>query len=295
MTRQVKAWLQLLRLPNLFTVPGDPLCGIAIAMAYGSQISLTNWLLPPIAALLFYAAGLIQNDRADLEEDCAERPERPLPSGRVPPLHAAVVQWLLFAVALACCAISLPMLLTGALLLGAISFYNITAKKHWYGGLVMGSCRSLSFLLGVTSASGSTHLARPATWTWSLFLLLYIAAICLIAKDETKERRVGPIALLPACCAAGGLLAMFVITQPGRALTLPCLLIGTMIFKPTHVLHNGIASPATQQKTIGTFIQFLLPLQMLVLMLLNAPWYLVVACAVAYCCAGPFRKHFYAS
>ena len=73
-----RTWLQLFRAPNLFTAPGDPLAGYLLAN-FGAGIDGTLPLVI-IACLLFYGAGLLLNDFADLEEDRRDRPSRPLPS-----------------------------------------------------------------------------------------------------------------------------------------------------------------------------------------------------------------------
>ena len=71
-------WLRLLRFPNLFTVPGDPLAGFFLA---GAAAPPGNALLAVGAALCFYVCGLVLNDLVDVGEDARERPGRPLPAG----------------------------------------------------------------------------------------------------------------------------------------------------------------------------------------------------------------------
>ena len=81
MPSKLRAWLQLFRVPNLFTVPGDPLAGFLIAT--GGHLD-TRALCAVLASLAIYAAGLAMNDLADFAEDKSERPKRPLPSGAIP-------------------------------------------------------------------------------------------------------------------------------------------------------------------------------------------------------------------
>ncbi|WP_346085097.1 UbiA family prenyltransferase, partial [Streptomyces thermocarboxydus] len=78
------AWAELLRLPALFTVPGDTLAGVAAA---GGRPGLRA-LLPIGSSLCLYAAGMVLNDWADRAEDAVELPHRPLPSGRIRPAAA---------------------------------------------------------------------------------------------------------------------------------------------------------------------------------------------------------------
>ena len=84
----IRTWLQLFRAPNLFTVPGDPLAGYVLA-SYGAFESDVFYAVG--ASVCFYAAGLLDNDLADLAEDRVERPFRPLPSGAAKPLTVALV------------------------------------------------------------------------------------------------------------------------------------------------------------------------------------------------------------
>jgi len=71
--------LELVRLPNVFTAPSDVAMGMAV-----SGVALTS----SHAALLLasacaYAGGMALNDACDAPLDAHERPERPIPSGRI--------------------------------------------------------------------------------------------------------------------------------------------------------------------------------------------------------------------
>ena len=76
---RVRAWAELLRLPALFTVPGDALAGAAAAGARPGR----RTALAVGTSLCLYQAGMALNDWADREEDAVARPHRPLPSGRI--------------------------------------------------------------------------------------------------------------------------------------------------------------------------------------------------------------------
>ena len=85
MKGRARAWAELLRLPALFTVPGDALAGAAAA---GAARPNSRTLLAIGSSLCLYEAGMALNDWADHAEDAVERPHRPLPSGRVHPASA---------------------------------------------------------------------------------------------------------------------------------------------------------------------------------------------------------------
>ena len=59
-----------------------------------------------LAATCLYAGGMVLNDVFDLAIDRKERPERPLPSGRISPRAAALVGWILLIAGVAAAAIA---------------------------------------------------------------------------------------------------------------------------------------------------------------------------------------------
>src|SRR5947208_8717609 len=69
------------------TAVADVLAGGAVAgLGHSGRL---RWLIGATACL--YAGGVVLNDFFDRDLDARERPERPLPSGRVPPAHAAAL------------------------------------------------------------------------------------------------------------------------------------------------------------------------------------------------------------
>ena len=83
----LRAYLELLRPANVVTAVADVLAGYAVAgRANGPALP---WLLA--ATVCLYAGGVVLNDFFDRELDAVERPERPIPSGRVPASRAAVL------------------------------------------------------------------------------------------------------------------------------------------------------------------------------------------------------------
>ena len=176
-------WLRLLRLPNLLTLPGDPiagalLSGILLTPAPGPAATLR--LLAAIAAsVCLYSAGLLFNDLADAAIDARERPERPIPSGAVSPsaVRLAGVLLLILGLLFAIPAQALPV---GVLLALAILLYDFAAKTSAIlGPPVMGLCRSLDLLLGAGTAALS-----PAPLAAAAVLGLYIAVVTALARRE---------------------------------------------------------------------------------------------------------------
>ncbi len=184
----VHAWLRLLRAPNLFTAPGDPVAGFLLAGGAANDVSL---LLAALSSLFAYMFGIVANDIADFEEDAKERPDRPLPSGKVNPVHAkmAAGYLALSSAALAACA-GIACLTTCLALLAAIALYDFNKKvRSCAGPAALGFCRAASLLLGASAAS-------TMEWPWNglepeliaaIAIFIYIFGVSMAAKDETKE------------------------------------------------------------------------------------------------------------
>lgn len=227
--KQPNPWLQLLRLPNLFTVPGDPIAGFLVAWA-GTGINPFHIPWPPLGpllcaalvSLLLYAGGLLLNDYCDRFEDMRDRPHRPIPSGRVRPVTVLVV-----AILLLTGGVLLARLASGSawvpasMLVVCIVAYDVGGKRvPLLGPLLMGACRGLSVFTGMLFAVKWDHLLapmldfpalgwpRPMEWVFPISILLYIAVITALAKAETRSRSIGVTRYLPPVIAvawAGGL------------------------------------------------------------------------------------------
>jgi 4-hydroxybenzoate polyprenyltransferase len=203
----IRAWLELLRAPNLFTVPGDVLAGFFLACGTGAEI-----LFPEIALLLgasisIYAAGLLLNDFFDRAADARERPGRPIPSGRVRPgtVLAVAVSLELLALVLAYFAGTAALAAAAALI--ALSFaYDAFLKRVPVVGIaVMGLCRAGNLLLGASAFPPAMTVQLGAAM---IAEFAYITAVSAIAKNETA--RIPPAALrfAPPLFAAAGLAAV---------------------------------------------------------------------------------------
>ena len=201
-------WFRLARLPNLLTVPGDPVAGFLLAAAAAQQPPRPLLLLAAAgASLCLYLFGLILNDMVDIEADRCERPERPLPSGEitVPQARMAAIAMGLSGLNLALAA-GRPALYVAAALAAVIVLYNAALKRVPVAGvLALGLCRGLSLLLGV-AAAGPVPLAAAAPAGVAVAgLALYVVAFSVIAKREMEDEkpqgpvRWGPFACLLAC------------------------------------------------------------------------------------------------
>ncbi len=190
-SRPTRAWLQLLRVPNLLTVPGDPIAGFLLASSPGSVFTPAAWMALA-ASLLFYSAGLLLNDWADYKTDALERPQRPLPQGLISRKKALLVFFILLISALALSwSISRSAGQIGSALALLLCLYNLGLKQvPAIGPLAMGACRGLSLLLGA-AAAGAPAFAGAAGFA-ATFLTLYIAIVTHMAARETRGGRITP-------------------------------------------------------------------------------------------------------
>ncbi|MFD4628776.1 SCO3242 family prenyltransferase [Streptomyces sp. NPDC058284] len=146
-----RAWAELLRLPALFTVPGDALAGAATTGLRPNR----RTLLAISSSLCLYEAGMALNDWADRTEDAVERPERPLPSGRITPPAALAAATALTAAGLALASSAgRPSLATAGALAATVWAYDLGLKHTPAGPVAMATARGLDLLLGATATAG---------------------------------------------------------------------------------------------------------------------------------------------
>ncbi|MDX9979481.1 MAG: UbiA family prenyltransferase [Lentisphaeria bacterium] len=261
----LRAWLQLVRLPNLLSVPGDPWAGLALAsLANGQGPAPSAFILSGLASLCLYAAGLILNDLHDEAADRVHRPERPLPSGRVPRLAAARLGTALGTLGVV---LALPLgraaFLTVLLLAALVAAYNLQFKGHRLNASVcMGLCRGFSLLLGAAAGGfGFAPLAAAAGLT------VYIGAVTWMAAGENHTQTFERIPLVPAraFAVAGALAALALI----RSAPIASWLVGVALVAWTihrlwlhgRRLVGKPIPPATMQPAVGGYIRQLIPWQ----------------------------------
>ncbi|MEU6811472.1 SCO3242 family prenyltransferase [Streptomyces sp. NPDC046831] len=185
------AWAELLRLPALFTVPGDALAGAAAAGARPGP----RTLLAIGSSLCLYEAGMALNDWADRAEDAVERPHRPLPSGRVRPAAALTAAAALTGAGLALAAgAGRRALAVAAPLAATVWAYDLALKHTPAGPAAMATARGLDLLLGATATGGGTRAALPS----AALLAGHTLAVTAVSRRETT----GGSALAPLAALA---------------------------------------------------------------------------------------------
>lgn len=198
---RAKAWFELVRLPNIFTSITDVMAGYWFV----SSALIVSWRLIALclASGCLYAYGIVLNDIADIEIDRRERPNRPLPSGRIS-IRAArrlMVALAITGIALAALAgldttVESPGFVVDGFdprplgvavaLIVAIASYDLLAKGTVLGPLNMGACRGLNLILGMCAGWWFTHdiglLAIAA-------MVLYVASLTYFGFSEAERSR----------------------------------------------------------------------------------------------------------
>jgi 4-hydroxybenzoate polyprenyltransferase len=184
MRGKLTAYLQLIRLPNVLTAAADSLAGWLLVG--GSLGQPGRWLPIVSASMVLYASGTILNDLFDLDVDRAERPGRPLPSGRA---SIVVAAWLgglglVLGPALALAGGSIQAAGVAVLLAVVILAYDAGMKHTSVGPALMGACRGLNLLMGMAHVS---KLGGAIAWCAAAAYGLYVAGITAISRFETQE------------------------------------------------------------------------------------------------------------
>lgn len=249
-----RSWAQLLRLPALFTALADIFLGYLLTHAAIGDAPRALLLLLAASACL-YLAGMVFNDVFDRHIDAVERPQRPIPSGRIPLRQAVAAGGGLILAGLASAAALRwleptlcgwnPLLVAG-LLVGAIFLYDGLLKSTPVGPLSMGLCRFLNVLLGA-SASGflfGRPFDNPQRWI-ATGLALYVAGVTWFARSEATTSRRGPLwgALLVVNAGLAVLMGWVKLGRPGPFPALPLVLLAAIALTINRRMLSAIAAP----------------------------------------------------
>lgn len=213
----VRPYLQLVRLPAVFTAMADIFLGFLLVRGGFDQAPVVFGLLLAASSCL-YMAGMVFNDVFDRETDARERPGRPIPSGRVPLRAAVGLGLLLVAVGLGAAAAAgfSSLLIAAGLVLGVFA-YDGLLKRTPIGPLVMGGCRFLNVMLGASAAAEPWDTRDPPQVYIAAALGTYIVGVTWFARQEAtrSERRslVGAMGIVNLGLA--GLVALVIGTGGG--------------------------------------------------------------------------------
>jgi 4-hydroxybenzoate polyprenyltransferase len=251
----------LLRAANVFTAASNVVAGFLLVQ--GEWAPAVPLLLLLLTSALLYEAGMVLNDALDATVDRVERPERPIPSGRVARSTALGVGWLLLAGGVAMAGLvswriaNLAPLIVAAALAAVVAMYDLGLKATWAGPWAMGWCRMLNVLLGASVAVDATRLHRA--WFVAAAIGLYTTGITYLARSEVRlqsgaARRLGvalPILGLMLLAAWGKVAA----PRPNEALWLAGVIVlaaMTWASRPLELVRQ--ASPLVIRRQVGRMI-----------------------------------------
>lgn len=188
--RTLLPYLQLCRFAAVFTALADIFLGYLLTRPDLSPERDFGCLLLASAGL--YLAGMVFNDLFDRTIDATERPNRPIPSGRVS--VAAAVRFgaaLMLAGVISAALVGTQSLIVAGLLVAAIFLYDGVLKSTPLGPLAMGTCRFLNVMLGASTAVDPVAGVPTLASVWSLPQLhvalslgTYIVGVTWFARKE---------------------------------------------------------------------------------------------------------------
>jgi 4-hydroxybenzoate polyprenyltransferase len=210
-SKRLKQYLLLIRLPNVFTTPSNILTGYFAATVTVAETNGTHLAALMVSSGLLYVAGIVLNDYFDIEIDKRERPSRPLPSGAISKGYALAIAIVALLIANTMALVVGIMTLTVSLALTvAIIAYDYRLKHSPFSPFSMGITRFLNVILGAspllpyTTAASNTIIGTAAA---SLFL--YVVAITILSKKEAgDEKPNSTIAFLMVFGAIGAIIAL---------------------------------------------------------------------------------------
>jgi 4-hydroxybenzoate polyprenyltransferase len=261
------SYLRLTRPANLLTAISDIWAGIALSgLVTGPRLptgQLAAVVLLSLSAACLYGGGVVLNDVFDAELDSRERPERPIPSGKVSKTGAAVlgIALLMAGILLAAWQSTLSMGLALLIAVAAVTYDRWGKHQSFLGPVNMGLCRGLDVLLGMSILPGGLPLFG---WV-AVVPVIYIAAITLISRGEVHGGRRSSLITALICY----LIVMAAVVCVGLlkhqlAITLIFLLLFAVMVLPSTM--NALGDPSAPR--IGRAVKT----GVLALILLNACW-----------------------
>lgn len=190
------AYFELLRFPAVFTVVADVMMGFLVTR--GDLQPLPAFALLVIASSCLYLSGMVLNDVYDVDVDASERPERPIPSGRIARIAGARLGRSLFGAGFGMIwlvsflvgnwSLGIP----GSLLAAMIWFYDAYAKRTPLAPFLMGGCRCLNVILAIYVANFanppfSDRIGTASEGIITMGVAVYIAGVTWFASTEARR------------------------------------------------------------------------------------------------------------
>ena len=180
-----KEYLQLVRLPGIFTAFSNVLIGYFFSFTFNSEIFLLPYLLTTSGML--FCSGMIFNDYFDYTLDKKERSFRPLASGKISKKNALLIGFIFLLLAnISASFLGFDSLIISLILTCTILFYNFKLKFISFLGIVnLSIIRMLNILLGFSIIGISFEYIQ-----YLIPLGIFIFGISILAKNEVKSNQI---------------------------------------------------------------------------------------------------------
>ncbi|MBR33564.1 MAG: hypothetical protein CMN77_19850 [Spirochaetaceae bacterium] len=288
MIRSLKYWAGLMRLANGFTAISNILAAYLIIGLWKTWMDFPVYLIG--ATLCFYFAGMILNDFYDRNQDALERPERVIPRGLIHPFAAGAMGFYLLICGLIFAAYQgAPSFFVGILLCGAILLYDTVIKSGIAGSIMMGLCRYLNWLLGLSFIFASEPASSgillglklgylPELLKWILLIpvpvLFYVFSLTILSKEESRAERKWPIYITITGLLLGATSVLILFGEGifsgwwGLAVMLPGL--AYLIYRLWKLSHDF--RPASVQSMIKLMVLGIIPLDAMLVLSASQSW-----------------------
>ena len=214
-TSSLQSYLDLLRLPNVFTALADVAMGFFFVIGPPIRVGLQRrsaafapadrlWTIGLLAAAsaLLYSAGMVLNDVFDMTWIAKNSPTGRLPSGRIPLRSARWLGWQLLTLGIMLASGAAVMLakfppahsnnfiiswlpaIVAAVLAVLIVLYNAGLKRTPLGPVAMGGCRMLNVLLGMSVLRAPWRIEH---WAVAAGIGIYIAGVTWFARNDARR------------------------------------------------------------------------------------------------------------
>jgi len=273
---RILAVAQLMRLANAFTAMADVWMGFILVMGTLQPTIVSLGLT--LCSCLLYTAGMVLNDVADAKVDAVERPERPIPSGRVSLRLAQCLGWVLLVAGLLVgfcmsflCNSAAPGFIAWGLCVMIVA-YNSWLKHTWLGPFALATCRAGNVLLGMSpfiiQMGPFVFFFLDIPFAPSIGIACYVCGFSFFAREEHAPERRGllVVGLIFVACGFAILAtapwwefaASRLIVPAWQWLAFWVVLAGTVLRR--FFLAAGQPTPKNVQHAVGYAILLLIPM-----------------------------------
>lgn len=285
---QKKAWCELIRLPNLFTAISNSLA--AHWLITGGEVDWLALFWLTLACTCLYHSGMIFNDCFDYQEDLKERPQRPLPSGKISIRSAWFAGAALMLAGVACASmVSMTSLVVAALLSLLILAYDGWIKNRLVSSVAMAGCRYMNWLLAMTMLPLTID-----SFLLPLPIAIYVFSLTILSKEETSAENRTPLLITVSgviLCAL--ILVTFLATKTLNSPEVLWLVLPAVAYFLYQMWQTYQAfTPEKIQSVIGLLVLGIIPLDAIMAMA-GGHWFLGIFIAVLIVPAKWLAKHLY--